>query len=305
MTTMATIRQALPWWARIGAKLLLARMPVSYAFWKRLRLFEHGSMDRPESAIDTFVAHALAAGVLVDGRLVSRAANAGADHFEFLELGPGDSVASAIVGRALGATGSWLVDAGDFASASDRTYERLCAALRARGLRAAPAASRDAMLAATGGRYRVRGTDSLEEIPSAALDYGYSNAVLEHVPAAEFDRVVVHLFRILRPGATSVHRVDLRDHLGGGLANLRLSDACWESAPFRRSGFYTNRIRFSDMLGRFRAAGFEVDVLRCDRWERLPIDRARLSARFAALSDEELRVRGFDVRLTRPAGRSA
>ena len=55
------------------------------------------------------------------------------------------------------------------------------------------------------------------------------------------------------------------------------------------------------MLGRFRAAGFEVQVLRCDRWEGLPIDRGRLASRFAALSDEELGVRGFDVRLTRPA----
>ena len=113
--------------------MVLARLPVSYAVWKRLSLFEHGAMDRPEAAIDTFTGHARTAGVLVDGTLRApmQVALPGSG-FTFVELGPGDSVAAAMVGRALGATRSWLVDAGAFATTSAQAYERLADALRAR-----------------------------------------------------------------------------------------------------------------------------------------------------------------------------
>ena len=55
-----------------------------------------------------------------------------------------------------------------------------------------------------------------------------------------------------------VHRVDLNDHLGGRLNNLRFTDAIWESVLFRESGFYANRrLTDEDLL----VSGFDL-VLR-------------------------------------------
>jgi hypothetical protein len=67
------------------------------------------------------------------------------------------------------------------------------------------------------------------------------------------------------------------------------------------SGFYTNRLRFGQMLELFRRAGFTVEVLGTEMWPTVPLPRRVLADRFRSLSDEELRVRGFDVILRRPA----
>jgi hypothetical protein len=96
-----------------------------------------------------------------------------------------------------------------------------------------------------------------------------------------------------------VHRVDLKDHLGGTLNNLRFSHAIWEGKLFRSSGFYTNRIRFGEMLDVFKCAGFECHLPRVVRWETLPTPRANLNASFRQLPDEDLLVSGFDVVLRR------
>ena len=46
------------------------------------------------------------------------------------------------------------------------------------------------------------------------------------------------------------------------------------------SGFYTNRIRYSEMLELFKEARFEAEVVSIKRWDRLPIERSKLSPGF-------------------------
>lgn len=62
-----------------------------------------------------------------------------------------------------------------------------------------------------------------------------------------------------------------------------------------RSGFYTNRIRYSDMLNRFKSAGFNVEVSRIDKWKSLPIERNKMYGEYKMLPDTDLLVSGFDV----------
>ena len=64
-----------------------------------------------------------------------------------------------------------------------------------------------------------------------------------------------------------------------------------------KSGFYTNRIRYSEMLAIFKKAGFKVDVTIIETWDKLPIPRSKLSYDFRDLSDEDLCVSVFDVLL--------
>ena len=148
------------------------------------------------------------------------------------------------------------------------------------------------------GEYLTQGVRSLTHLPPS-VDFFFSNAVFEHVAKRDLPLIAAELFRVLNRNGICVHRVDLKDHLGGGLNNLRFSDATWEGKLFRSSGFYTNRIRFDEMLALFERAGFECHLPQVIRWEKLPTPRVKLHASFRHLPDEDLLVSGFDVVLRR------
>lgn len=278
----------MPWWTKIALKLVLSRLPFGYSTWQRLGLFRHGQMDSSDYAIRVFLHHVAAAGFTgpIAGKTV-------------LELGPGDSVASAVIAAAHGAT-AILVDSGPYVRPDVAPYHALANALRSQGLDPPDlSACRNStdVLAACRARYLTQGCASLRTLDAACVDLVFSQAVLEHVRKHEFAETQQECRRILRSGGICSHRIDLRDHLGGALNNLRFSERVWESNFFVRSGFYTNRISFSTMLDAFRAAGFSVDVSDVRRWPSLPTPRAALAPQFRGVPDEELCVAGFDVRM--------
>lgn len=292
-------RGRVPWWVRIALKIVMARLPVPYRWWKRVRLFEHGTMDRPEVAVNTLLAHARTAGLIDDSGAVPRFATR--PNMTMLEIGPGDSLASGIVAAALGVERSVLIDAGDFATHDLEVYRRLVDQLATAGHQLPPgggaARDLDALLQACGVSYLTNGVDSLAALPAASVDFCFSNAVLEHVPKAEFERFARELRRVLRPGGVCVHRVDFKDHLGGALNNLRFSESMWEGRLFTGSGFYTNRIRPRAMCRLFEAAGWRCEAVREQRWPALPTARAAMHREFSDLPDEELLVSDMDLRL--------
>jgi SAM-dependent methyltransferase len=297
---MSNWRRLLPWWSRIGAKIVLSRLPIPYSIWKRLGLFEHGDMNVAAAAFATLVDHARSAGVLDESRgfpLFKRECA-----FTVMEIGPGDSLASGVAARALGADRSILIDAGDFASRELALYREVASYLSTLGyadpLGLGAMAEMDSVLRTCAISYLTDGLRSLAGVPSESIDFCFSNAVMEHIPAAEFAAFASELRRVLKVGGVCVHRVDFQDHLGGGLNNLRFSKRVWEGRLFAKSGFYTNRIRLSAMRSMFEAAGFRVEVLRCSRWTTLPIGRAALDDEFKQLSDDELLIYGVDMRLT-------
>ncbi len=298
---MSTFRQSMPWWLRIGAKIVLARLPIPYSFWKQLHLFEHGDMNQPHKALDGFLEHARTAVVLHEESALPYLGVDG--DFAVLELGPGDSLFSAVIALALKASQVWLVDAGAFATTDMAAYTSLFSFLRQQGFTLPFKKEPDTVaeiLKECNGHYLTDGTRSLAQLPSASVDYCFSNAVLEHIPKQDFAKMAQELFRIVKPEGVCVHRVDLKDHLGGGLNNLRFSEAFWEGSLFSRSGFYTNRIRFEEMLTVFTQAGFDYTLPRVLRWEHLPISRNKLDDAYRQLNDDDLLVSGFDVVLKKP-----
>lgn len=283
------LKALVPWWVRIPAKVALSRLPVSRGAWRRLRLFQHGSMHRGAYVRFVFERH-----------LAELTRPAGFAGKVLLELGPGDGVASGLFASCLGAERTILVDAGDFASRDRATYLPMIAAWKAEGLSVEHlerAETFDALCAAGRTTYLTGGLASLRTLPSASVDVEFSNAVLEHVRVHELDAVLVELRRVLRPHGFARHAIDLRDHLGGRLSNLRFDAARWESPLFAESGFYTNRVRYRDMVARMRRAGFAARVPRTWEWDALPTPRGKLAPEFRGLSDDELRVWGFDAEL--------
>ncbi len=300
---MIALKRAVPWWARIAAKIVLARLPIPYSAWKRLRLFEHGDMNQPERAWNGFLELALTAGIIEMQAGLPRLKGR-EQGYSILEIGPGDALFSAVIARSLGISRSWMVDAGAFATTDVRAYTALLQFLRKHGVEppfsGEPATISD-LLNACNCEYLVEGVKSLSELPPDSVDYCFSNAVLEHIPNHDFPLLASGIFRVLKSDGVSLHRVDLKDHLGGNLENLRFSDSTWEGPLFRNSGFYTNRIRLSEMVAMFEHAGLECKVCRIARWDTLPTPRHKLAAAFRDLPDDDLLVSDFDILLRRKA----
>ncbi len=276
------------WRLRMAAKIVFSRLPINYRVWHRLGVFRHGRMEDPSYALRVFQKHYrcyLDAG----GRC---------DDYSVLELGPGDSLYTAVIARAHGAKEVFLVDTVDAAQMEPSSYRKLIDQLKDYCLHESlhpKMGSRDALLASCHASYMTNGLASLRKLGAASIDFVFSNAVLEHVRREDFEPHLKELRRILKPLGIMSHRIDLKDHLGGALNNLRFSRRLWECPLFARSGFYTNRFRASELLDRFRRAGFECTIVQEDRWPLAPIRRDRLSREFATLSDADLCISGFNV----------
>lgn len=276
------------WRLRLAAKLVLSRLPVGYGVWRRMNLFRHGRMEVPSYSLGVFSQH------------YRRYLDAGGkrENYAVLELGPGDSLNTALIARAHGAGAVFLVDAAPAAHMDIGPYRTLAAYLEERsGFRTPPGdlESYTALLAACNARYLTDGLASLRQIPANSVDFVFSQAVLEHVRRDEFDAHLRELHRILKPDGIMSHRIDFKDHLGGGLNNLRFSRRRWESQLFARSGFYTNRLRASEVLAALRTTGFESRIARLDQWPRIPIRPEQLASEFRNLPEDDLRISGLDV----------
>lgn len=284
-----SISERVPWWVKICSKIVLSRLPVPYSFWKKMHLFEHGKMNLVDSAYSTFLSHAKLAWVLDNNdppRFLKRDGV-----FTVLELGPGDSLFSGLVAHAMGADKTILVDSGDFATKDVELYASMRCHLQKLGYLIG--ASEEALCGIPGLQYFTQGTQSLKGIPDQSIDFCFSNAVLEHIPRDEFPLLVRELNRVMKPSAVAVHRVDLKDHLQKSLNNLRFSNRVWESEFMKKSGFYTNRIRFSEMKSLF--SDFDIATPRVEKWSNLPVNKSRLVEPYRSMENDELLVSGFDI----------
>jgi SAM-dependent methyltransferase len=278
----------IPWQLKIAAKLVLSRVPYRHRL-KVVGMFNLGGMDEPEYALRVFRRH-------FDAADFARKSG----NFVALEIGPGNSLFSALIAPAFRASRTYLVDVGPFATTNVTSYLKMELYLRQLGLH--PPNLQDCFTIhdvkeACGAMYLTDGLASLKTIPSQSVDFIWSHAVLQHVRRAEFAETLRELRRIQRPDGVSSHSISISDILGGKLNDLRFSDRIWESSFMANSGFYTNRIRYSELLQFFKEAGFEPHVWQMMRWKELPTPRRKMAHEFAELPEEELQVHGFDVLL--------
>ena len=218
--------------------------------------------------------------------------------FVSLELGPGDSLFSALTSWGFGGVGAYLVDMGNYAINDVSPYRKMEKFLERQGLRVPDiqdAQSLGDVLTRCNARYLNCGVSSLREIPDQCIDFVWSQAVLEHIRKADFLEVMCQLRRVLKNDGICSHKVDLKDHLGGALNNLRFPEHVWEAEWMATSGFYTNRIRFSEMIALFKQAEFKIGNVETRQWDHLPTPRSKLSNAFRELPEDELRISGFSI----------
>ncbi len=276
----------IPWWSKIGAKLVLSRLPFDYRFWsQRVGIFRHGRMNQGDYALKVYSTHFESCRP--------------APGFTCLELGPGDALASAVLTRAFGGERAILVDVARFATDDMDVYRGIAATAAAQGYSVpdvAGAKDMQAMLGVCHAEYVTNGLASLKALPSASCDFMLSQSCLEHVRHSEFEATVHELRRVMKPDGCASHRVDLMDHLARNLNNLRFADFVWESDFMASSGFYTNRIRYEEMLSIFRNAGFSVEITELYHFDADRIPREKMQDRFRALPEDDLNVSAFTMR---------
>lgn len=282
-------REQVPWWAKLSVKVVLARLPFNYQQWRAMGLFRHGRMLDPDYASHVFEGH------------LGRARDHLPERFTVLELGPGDSLATAVYAQVAGAARTWLVDAGSWATTDIAAYAPLLerAALSLRRPRDVTE-----LLALANASYHTNGLASLRALGENTVDLTFSQAVLEHVALADFDETIAQLFRVQAPGGIGSHRVDLRDHLESSLNSLRFSREHWEGPLLARSGFYTNRLRSPEIRASFERAGYRILKWDEDLWPTLPLARRHMNEAFQRFTDAELRVHGVDVVVEKPRNRA-
>ena len=277
----------IPWWVKILVKLIFSRLPIGYKFWKNLGLFEHGKMNHHEYSVRVFFDHLDRLGYKKNDL----------KGLTILELGPGDSIATALIASSFGAK-VILVDAGSFTNQDMSTYFGLVRYLKSQGYQAKSiedCKEVSEILNICSSKLYTEGLNSLKTLKDNSVDLIFSQAVLEHIRLSEFSDTLYEIKRILKRSGICSHQIDLQDHLSGSLNNLRFSNNVWESKLFANSGFYTNRISFTRMLDYFKEVGFEVDIKRVNKWPDLPIQRRKLNKHFKDLPLDELLVKDFAV----------
>lgn len=95
-------------------------------------------------------------------------------------------------------------------------------------------------------------------IPSATIDYIFSNAVLEHV--YDLKQLFSELFRVSKPGAMGFHQIDFRDHrdFSKPLEYLLMGKKEFDAMFDERNGECGNQWRYNTYENYFLESGFFI-----------------------------------------------
>jgi len=275
---------AFPWWLKIGLKMLAVSLtPYSYEDIRARFTGFRGKMSDLRYAEQIFGHH------LSRYKIWRKSAPEG----NYLELGPGGSLASGLLARCAGFDSSTLIDAKDCAIRDLSFYRQLA------GANGAPHSDEhfnfDEFMTRNSVTYLTEGLGSLKSLASGSISFSSSQDVLEHIRRTEFEATLHELFRVHRPGTVSSHRIDFKDHLAGSLNHLRFPGQIWENRLFPSQGFYTNRLRYSQMKDSFMRTGFEILDETLFRWDEAPLAASQLAPEFRGLSEDDLLIHQWDL----------
>ena len=257
------MKQLVPWPIKFAIKALIGITGIDYKVLKRAHIVEHGRMEDAGFSGEVFNRHVTNPGGGVRPMLGGT----------LLELGPGDSIATGILGRSAGFSEVILIDAGCFADIRPEAINRLFVSLGDRSHRIQHNADPQAVIAqldTAGIRYLTAGLQSLQSIGAGHVRHSFSNSVLQHVYRDELAEFVRALGRVHASGSLSSHSINFTDHFSGGYVNHRLPGWVMESALIKRANLYTNRVSAQGFAELFASAGFNIRKIAVDFFDREP-----------------------------------
>jgi hypothetical protein len=280
------VLKQLPWQVKTTLKLVTGMLPLDYESLRSRLTGYKGMMVDPKYSRKIWDDHFTSFQAFRNSR----------SNGCFLELGPGASLLSGFYALNSGFLNAILIDVGKFAILDDDFYKSILTSDEP----ASQSESLSEKLSSQQVEYKYEGLRSLQSLPSASVDFSFSQAVLEHVKRSEFDGFLAELYRVHKTSSVSSHRIDFKDHLGGLANNLRFRSSLWEHPLFTNQGFYTNRIRLDELILRLGKVGFEVIDLNTEKWQEAPLDRKKLAPEFQKLSHEDLMISAANIVLRKP-----
>jgi SAM-dependent methyltransferase len=139
------------------------------------------------------------------------------------------------------------------------------------------------------------------------IDLIISRAVLQHVHRRQISLLLHEMHRVLRPGGSMIHLIDLRDHMhinrdavtGDWTDMLRYRPRTY-AAMFSNRPTGVNRLRSLEWQGAFARAGFDLVLWEERRYELPPsFSRDRLQRAWRSFSASELAVGQLTTALRR------
>jgi len=272
----------------------ILRIPGVAAFDSQRHARNTGGMFDPDEASLLLAGHVQ--------RLLEHGGELG--HLRAIEIGPGNSLAQALILILLGAERVTAVDVREYATEENGggVYGRVVKELEgwvetgrfASSIGAGERKQRSREFLPHGARFPTLGGALQYEITDGvriplgddSCNFAYSVSVLEHV--GDVGATYREMARILEPGSLMSHIIDLRDHHHPEPHDfLRYEDGLWSRMQGRSAGF-TNRLRASDHLSLLEKAGFEILEVRQKDAERAP-QKKDLASRFHPYEEADLK----------------
>lgn len=266
------LKDILPWRIRLWLHLFFARYPQFYV---------RGIRQKKNTLMQT------------EEILEKHMQNMGLTDFKdkvVCELGPGDSLYHGVLAYQFGAKQMYMLDIADLAGGEAKfTVSNM------QLKRPMPACKKGetwkSYLKKINIKYLTDGIQSYYEVPDNTVDVLFSNVVLEHVRLDIFEETVKQMNRMCKMGGLCSHVVDYKDHLGGGLNDLKIPTEKWESELYKKMPNYVNRILYFDMIDIFKANGFAlVRKPEFKMRKKVPIARDKLISEYQNKSEKELRI---------------
>ncbi len=181
---------------KLLVKIVLDVIPIPYTFFQNFNVFKHGFMKDPEYCLKAFETFIGTKSNLKEKQIV--------------EIGPGDSINTAIIASALGAKRTYLIDKGSFAVKKMSTYHDMYKLLIKLGLHTKEIffTNFEEMLENVNAEYLTQGIADMSKIENNSIDLIFSNAVLEHIDRNEISQLMFETHRVLKLGCTAQHFSD-------------------------------------------------------------------------------------------------
>ena len=279
------------------AKLMISEWPKVRFYFEKIGFFRPGAMESPSYAFTTFKSHVGKA--IENGFQIQKSV--------ILEIGPGDSATSGLLGFNCGVRGTILVDSQKLSSTDVELYSRQSLALKKlltadedldslRDINFSDIISFDEFLQYTHTKYLTEGLQSFKGLDSNSCDLIWSQSVLQHFFLDEVIDLIREQKRVLKPSGVVSHSIDFKDTISKSLNNLRFSEKNWENRKIKSAGFYTNRLRLNDWIRLYESEGFKIIDIEIRKWDKLPIPINKLHKEISGkYTEDELKVSGVKL----------
>jgi SAM-dependent methyltransferase len=310
----------IPWQLKIASKILISYMPgAKKAILAFLPLFKPIPVNDPAYNVTVYISHFSNFVENTDLQKIDEDTG-----LTVLEMGHGKSMGAGIASHILGADKVYLIDMGEL-MAPDSSFTKqmtehileMIAQNQIKNIEINP----DRLLSHINREKTIKriehllhsadpskmlldrkiisylpyGISALKEIDTESVDFIYSQASLEHVFLEEFEQTIKEFYRITKPGGIGSHVIDLRDHLDNSINSLRFSLELWEEPFFRSTGYYTNRLRKSQIIDIFIKAGFRLQDEQSRYWDKVHLPLKKIAPEFRSLSEDDLKCSGLQI----------